>query len=49
MPSDCQYFECCRVSDKLEKRFLDLNTEELQTLSECESVIREWEDKHLPF
>ena len=40
MPSDDQYFECCRVIDQLEKMFLDLNAEELQALSDCESVIR---------
>ncbi len=49
MPSDDQYFECCRVRDQLDKRFHNLNAEELQVLSYCESVIREWEDKYLPF
>ncbi|MYM61606.1 hypothetical protein GTG28_20610 [Vibrio sp. OCN044] len=47
--SDDQYFECCRIRDELEERFLDLNAEELRVLSYCGSVIREWEDKHLPF
>ncbi|EMI7322210.1 hypothetical protein V6957_003772 [Vibrio parahaemolyticus] len=49
MPSDEQYFECCRVRDELDKTFVDLNSKELQALSDCESAIREWEDKHLPF
>lgn len=49
MPSDEQYFECCRVRDELDKKFVDLNSKELQALSDCESVIRAWEDKHLPF